>query len=94
MESDHFLNPARSSVESYGPRQNGAASMQWLPLMPLTHWEVRPDRALSAHLAGFQLGVGLELSDSRGLVKSQDTFDVGRCQTVRRREVGMPRIGV
>ena len=40
------------------------------------------------------LGVGLELSDSRGLVKSQDTFDVGRCQTVRRREVGMPRIGV
>ena len=40
------------------------------------------------------MGVGLELSDSRGLVKSQDTFDVGRCQTVRRREVGMPRIGV
>ena len=39
-------------------------------------------------------GVGLELSDSRGLVKSYDTFEVGRCQTVRRREVGMPRIGV
>ena len=40
------------------------------------------------------LGVGLELSDSRGLVKSQDTFDVGRCQTVRSREEGVPRIGV
>ena len=39
-------------------------------------------------------GVGLELSDSRGLVKSQDTFDVGRCQTVRSREEGVPRIGV
>ena len=43
---------------------------------------------------GFGLGVGLELSDSRGLVKSQDTFDVGRCQTVRSREEGVPRIGV
>ena len=40
------------------------------------------------------MGAGLELSDSRGLVKSYDTFDVGRCQTVRRRAVGMPRIGV
>ena len=41
-----------------------------------------------------RMGVGLELSDSRGLVKSYDTFDVGRCQTVRRRAVGMPGIGV
>ena len=45
-------------------------------------------------LYDIRLGVGLELSDSRGLVKSQDTFDVGRCQTVRSREEGVPRIGV
>ena len=82
----------RQAVEAY---RGGFISIGRLAeVMGMHVLELRQWLAEHAIDENFSLGVGLELSDSRGLVKSYDTFEVGRCQTVRRREVGMPRIGV